>query len=478
MRRQAVLSAMAVATSLLSQVLFFRMAAVELGLEVIGLYALIQTFFIFASVMQIGVGPNIVRRIALIDAGDADYSEWDLILGGLGTIWAPTFVLSAAAALIALFFSDFSYSSAFSSELLLVFILSGMLNAWFTCFALVLFSAVEGLKLLHVKSITIMIGAALGVAVGLWALSRWGAYALAVPALVASTIQAISSVLYLRWRLQGTRAATWQSATRMFRVLFREGLQLNGIALMRLMLEPLSKFLLAGLASLEYVAVFEILNRMMIAARSIVQGLLQPLLVMGSRKEDGLTEEMVELYVGANTMTMKLAINMFAAIAFGLPLLCLFVFDSLQMWQILCGLFLAAGSAVNLVGIPGYLAAMGGGQFGQMSRIHMVMLSVNGGIGIFLGFLAGGLGIIGAYALAFAYGGLACYRLLMLTLQKSALTGLAAPAILVAVATGFAIASPGLTNYAAPWIITSLGALCAAALFGISLKLTFGRLYR
>ncbi|MGU3497936.1 hypothetical protein [Mycobacterium sp. C31M] len=468
-RRTSVLVIASAITTALALFGVFRFTADILSVSWIGVWSLIQGLLLVARISDSGAGVNITRVIAVRVKNNEQIDLRNLSVAALVVASFPSVVLAIIITPIIGLYVASRFGGELDRSAIWTLVWIALLNAIFSAIANILLAICEGMFELNYKSIVTISSNLSGLVVAVPLISSLGPVGIGCVYLVMSLVQLGLSASRVR---QLSRCEPLSDRCRIFahiRVIWAENLNLSAIALIRLSFEPATKLMLSFFAPLVLIAQFELALRVTTQTRVIIQSGLQPLLAVGARNKGDTDSELLAIFDRNDRLLILLALGGVFAQIFAAPSIqWLGLGYSGSTFVILFSL-LAVGNALNIVGLSGYYWQLTGGQLIRLLRIQGVMAAIN----ITLGAIATGLnfaiGVIAAYAAAFAFGGMAS-RAYLPAVTKSRM--LLAP--LVFVSSG-AIAT-ALVVYVRPGgLIGIVGYLGAAMLFG---GLTVYLLYR
>jgi O-antigen/teichoic acid export membrane protein len=412
-KTNVVVSVLAFLVALSSQILIFRIALAGIGLELVGLFALIQGLMLFSRIFEVGVGQNIVRWIALgRDSGEPDLRRWQLAFGALLFVGVPTLVLTAFA-----FFPVAAYAQRAAPELM-AHTLHG-LTAISAAIALVsvcntvVGAVLEGEGRLIWRNLILMGATISGLAFAFPLVARFGIMGYGLVFLVITCLQLVASLVLVLWYYGKGLALGWVGVLPSLREILREHLSMNAIGLIRLSFEPLTRVWLTEFAGLAAVGLFDIMNRLVIAGRSLMQTGVQPLLYFGSRTMLRPTQTQARVFDQAQAIIVRLSEHFAFAILVAAPLVSLLLFDRIGTQEMQVFLLLGLAGAINVLGVVPYYFALSGGAITALLRIHLWMFAINLALPPVLGWNFGMLGVLGGYAVMMAIGGIMSLRLMI-----------------------------------------------------------------
>lgn len=390
----------------LAQLLLFRYSSGVIGLEKIGLVVLIQSVLFLTRILDIGAGPNLTRRLAAsnVSPNDALFARelWSTVL----SICGPTVLISALALLVIVFWPEMLGAVQNPNEVIEIAIavsVSGIISS----VVAILIAAHEGIGDQVARGASMILFGATVLGCGVPLVSNLGTlgYAITLPA--GLTAQLIALSLNLIWLGAKIRPSCMRDILTAAYHQMSDNLILNGVSVCRLLFEPLTKYLLFMLGTLEIVAVFDVLNKVVTAVRALVSTMLQPLLFKKSQQHaaGGTVDDSAD-----QRMLESLALYLAAGAIASAPVLEELLFPGKATEDVTYVLvILAVSSAINLSGQIVYLNLLAMAAYGRLLQIHLAMVATNLTVSTVCGMLFGERGVVFGYAATMAFGGVALH---------------------------------------------------------------------
>jgi O-antigen/teichoic acid export membrane protein len=395
----------------LTTFLLFRMGVIELGRDKLGCWALIQGFMIVARITDAGISSNITRLAAIRRTQSGGMSIGDFLCAGLLLAVTPVVVIGGAAVYPTALYLDERYSGSVSASDVLSMTLASYAYGVFGSLSGASLALIEGLGLIVYRNIITMLSCAAMAAVAWPLMHHWGATGLGLANLVMVVVQFILSLLFL---FVGNRFTTRRSlggVLGILREIWRASLGLSAAGVLRLTYEPMTKLFMSIDGSLSALASFDLALRISTNVRGLFQSAIQPLLVIGSRTTERMDTEVWSLYSRSNIRVYKLSLLFTAAQFAGAPMLSQLAFGAIDLNFMLFFSCLVVANALNTTGIVGYYFQLSSGDVRPLVIIQAVMVVINLIFGYLGGAMFGSPGIVAAYGVTFAYGGMAGLKL-------------------------------------------------------------------
>jgi O-antigen/teichoic acid export membrane protein len=219
---------------------------------------------------------------------------------------------------------------------------------------------------------------------------RYGLFGLVYARAAQNLITLLLSIYILKRHLAFLPLIPLRWKKNLFKELMGYALSFQFVSILTLVMDPLTKGLISRFGSLEMVTYFEMSTRLIGQVRGIVVNanqVLVPTFAQVHRTEAGQVEA---LFRRSYEIIFYVTVCLFGLLAAALPfvgLLCL-------------------GWLINTLSVPAYFASLGTGAMGIVVGSHVTMALLNMVLGFGFGRMWGGYGVVWAWAVALAAGGL------------------------------------------------------------------------
>lgn len=404
-RRTSVLVVVSSVTTALSLFAIFRVTAALASVQWIGVWALVQGLFLLARVSDSGAGANITRVVA-VRAKDSDRLDLrNLTIASFAIASGPSTVMSVLSAPLIGAYISAKFGQQLDPGTLWAMVWIGLASAVTAALAGVLMAIPEGMFELNRKSVIVIAGNVVGVAAIVPLVGVVGPSGIAWAAVLTNATQ----LMLAGWRVVGLCAAeppvSLRGVRAEIRSLWRENLNLSGVALLRLSFEPTTKVILSLFAPLSAIANFELALRFTSQIRAVAQAALQPLLAVGARSKAPENTTMQAVFARNDRALVALSLGGLIVQILAAPLVEWLGFGTYSDSFTVFVAILAAGNAVNITGLAGYYWQLASGDLYPLLRVQAIMAVINVGIGTIGLRIESAQLVVASYALAFAFGG-------------------------------------------------------------------------
>jgi hypothetical protein len=402
-------SALVVASSITTAIALFaifRLTVDHTSVEWIGVWSLLQGLFLVARVADSGAGNNISRVLAVRVKNDLPIDLRNMTIASLLITSLPSVLLATVITPVVGLYVTTAYGAVLMTDVLWTLVWLALLSACLAAVTNVLLAICEGLFELNFKSWTIISGNLAGLSAVGPLLAVTGPAGVGWVYVVIFGTQLVlggTRVFQLtrRWS-QPSQETLW----RHIQLLWRENLQLSGIAVIRLSFEPVTKLLLSVFAPLVVIAQFELALRVTTQLRIVIQSALQPLLVVGARMRERPHGEVLAVFLKNDRVLSSLSLGGLFAQILAAPAIQWLGLGFHSPSFIMFFAMLAAGNAVNTIGLSGYYWQLTSGSLAPLVRVQSAMAVWNISVGAVGLILDSAVIVVAAYCGAFALGGL------------------------------------------------------------------------
>ena len=235
---------------------------------------------------------------------------------------------------------------------------------------------------------------------------RYGLPGLVLARVLQNFVTLLLSVIVLKRHLPRLPwiPRRWNLAT--FKGLMGYAASYQFVGFLDMLMDPLTKGMLSRFGSLEMVTYFELGTRVIGQVRAVIVNINQVLLpTFAAASRDG-PEYVERLFRRSYEVIFYVAVCMFGVLAAVLPLLSLVWLGGEHPMFVNITTILCVGWVVNTVTVPAYFASLGTGDMKSVVQSHLLMALCNLVMGYCFGRLWGGYGVVAAWAVALATGGL------------------------------------------------------------------------
>lgn len=277
---------------------------------------------------------------------------------------------------------------------------------WLLSVGGVFLSCLDGLHRVDLRALLWSGGAVLYLLFAVWLVPGRGLVGLALAQLgQAATLWAGAWVL-LRAQRPSLPLVPWHWSGQAFREMLGYSLSFQAVSFAQLLLEPTAKALVGRFGGLATLANFEFAYKMVFQLRSLLAAAHQAVVPAIAEAQERAPERLRRLYVQSFRLLAVLVLLSFPLLIALTPFISYVWIGQVEPEFVGFASLLFVAWGVNLFSNPAYFANLGIGTLGWNVAGHVVMGTVCAGLGFVLGRVAGGTGVVAAYALAIVAGSL------------------------------------------------------------------------
>jgi O-antigen/teichoic acid export membrane protein len=405
-------SAGAIQAVLSGIILFFllRVLIERLGMDQIGIWALLMAWLSLGRMADMGMSGAIVRLGASLIAAnkirDAYRTIW---LGSLLSSILTAALIVIISGIIWLFFHKLIQSQSSPSTFI---ILSGIIS-WLSSVLVSLRAGLDAMSRVDLRQMSSLFQNTL-LLVSVYVIVKNNELQTLLSAQVAASLGSIVFVLitYFSARIkpQGKEEKV-SKVNQILRGLISYGLPFQVSTIAGLLLEPLIKLLLGIYSTLAVIACYELSSRIINQARSVLVSAAEALIPHAAiLSVENNAEELTKSHSNYCKLNVMMSTLGFSLLITGMPTISWLWFGYHYDEFLLCGCVLGYSAWLSVMAVPAYFFAQGMGVQRWNVFAHMTILGVSLLLGIALGYLGAATGVLMSYVIAIVLGnGLVLY---------------------------------------------------------------------
>jgi O-antigen/teichoic acid export membrane protein len=194
--------------------------------------------------------------------------------------------------------------------------------------------------------------------------------------------------LFLNWRYS------------LFGEMFKYGFNFQISSIFAMVIDPMTKALMAKFGGLTSVTNYEMANRMVTQFRSLLVSANQVIAPQVANLQENAPEEIQKTYLDSYRIMFFFALPLFAGVAAVAPLASELWIGHYERSFVVCTTLISAAYWLNTLSCPAYFVNLGTGLLRWNTWSFVVMAPLNLALGYSLGIIFGGLGVVFGYFLA------------------------------------------------------------------------------
>jgi O-antigen/teichoic acid export membrane protein len=277
-------------------------------------------------------------------------------------------------------------------------------SLWLTILASVFLGGLDGCQRMDQRAALTVVGQAILLGLAVWLVPRYGLVGLAWSQLGQGVFLAIAGRILLRVTLQDLPQFPLRWRRSVVREMLGYGLNLQAATLFMLLMDPISKVLMARFGGPEPAGYFDVANQTVLKARAVIVAANSAIVPRVAELTESAPARLLPLYRQSVGLLIFLVLPLFVL---------LFAWAGLVSW-VLVGTFepqlvfmlhlLTTAWAINTVSCAAFFLNVGTGLVGWNTLIFAFMGLTNVSLGWLLGSWIGAEGVVWAYAIAIVTG--------------------------------------------------------------------------
>jgi O-antigen/teichoic acid export membrane protein len=387
--------------------LIYRLMVVQLGVEALGVWALVLSATSLARLGDLGAASGLSRFTAMAmsaEQGDRSAMPW------IQTAFAINLYLYSCLAAIAylpaywILATVTSGSDTHAARELLPYAIAAFVLLNISNVGL---AALMGLGRGDVKSKLTMVGLVVQALVSALLVQSQGLIGIAAAQIAQQLVVAAGSWLMIRRLDAAERPPLWPFRLHRstLRMLISFGIRLQGLNIVNFMFEPATKFVFSAVGGLAGLGLYELASRTILQVRQLVvmpAQNLTPLYLYTAQRFPG---DLTRVYSETNALTMLVAGISMGAVFLGAPVLSYIWLGKLDMNFVIITAILAVAWFVNMAASPAFLLGIALGRL-KWNMVGSAIFTVGSPILAYLLYSWGReIGTVAGIALCVAGGG-------------------------------------------------------------------------
>jgi len=277
-------------------------------------------------------------------------------------------------------------------------------STWIAALAGVLLSGLDGSQNISIRA-SISIITSLVFLLLVWSLVPiYGMLGLAWAQIIQGLLTYVGAWFFLRRELPSLPRINFRWKYILFRQMLGYGANFQIISICSMLLDPVTKALMAKFGGLTSVAYYEMANRLVTQFRLLLVSANQVLVPRIAEIYEHTPEKANEIYLNSYNLMFFLSIPLFSTIIVSAPLISEIWIGQNVSQFVLFVIILTIAFWVNTISVPSYFYFLGTGLMRWNTISHIIIVLLNILIGYFLGYYFGAFGVVFGYALAIIFG--------------------------------------------------------------------------
>jgi len=374
-----------------------------IGIALLGVWSIVLATTSVGRLSQLGFGPSVVRFVALNVARRDFDGVANVVHSGLIFIGG----VSAVAILIFFPFARWGLGLVVEPDVLepaLELLPWALGSLWLTMIAGVYQAGLHGYQRMDLRTTLVMMSTILYLLLALAFVPAHGLMGLAWAQLVQSAVLLVATAGLLKLIQPTLPLLPTRFRKDTFRELMTYGLNVQATTALNMVLDPLTKGLLAKFGGVALVGWYEMANRMVIQLRSLLNSASEALVPAFAHLQQTDAAAVQRVYLEAYRVVFFLVMPALAFTVVATPLVSEVWIGRYEAHFTNYAFLMAGGLFLAMLSTPAFMANLGLGSLRSNTISYASMVAVVAVLGTVLGVVLGGAGVVAAFAIAYLVG--------------------------------------------------------------------------
>lgn len=384
-------------------IFLYRYLLSSIGVEKLGVWSIVLATTSITRLGDFGFSGSVVKFVAKYVALEQPKKIDEVIQTAVACTGGATgVVLLAAYPFIGYILTHFIPVNALQDALsILPF---ALLSLWISSITGAYQSGLDGHQRIDLRNVLLIIGGVFYLFASMLLIPEYGFIGLAYAQVLQAVVMSILNWLLLKRQLtQLSFFPRWHKHR--FSEMWRYSLQFQFSSVANMLFDPISKILLTKFGSLAMVGYYDMASRLITQIRSAIISANQVVVPVISGMHETEPERVTKIYRDSFNLLLYFAMPLYAFVFASLPLVSELWIGHYEANFVIFADILIVGWFVNTMSGSAFFANLGTGNLGWNSIGQLVVGATNVCLGVVLGYLFGGTGVVGAWGIALAVGG-------------------------------------------------------------------------
>lgn len=373
------------------------------GVDKLGVWSLVIATTSIGSIANTALCESVVRFVALYSAKN----DWENVSKVLFTSCYILAILLSVFLLIIYTCSYYLLPFVVKNNYLLLarqLLPWGLVGFWINGVATAFLSFFEGMRLAYIKNLVSTVSVFLFYAGSLFLVPRFGLIGVVYAQVLQSAALFIASAILVFVKLPVVSFKPLEYRSDLFRQIVNFSLNIQAVSIISILYEPVTKYFLAKYGNISFVGFYEMANRLVLQARSVIISATQILVPNLTIEAERSPEALNEIYFKVFSIVFSISTYMLAAIIIFLPYISVFWIGHFEPIFIISTIILGIGWYINIFTSPVYFVNYATNTLNINLRGQIITGILNPCLCLILGALFGSYFIVAGWAMALTAG--------------------------------------------------------------------------
>lgn len=280
----------------------------------------------------------------------------------------------------------------------------GLLGFWINGIATAFLSFFEGMRLAYIKNLVSAASVFLFYAASLFLVPKFGLVGVVYAQVIQSTALLVASAILVFIKLPVISLKPLGFKSDLFRQIMGFSVNLQFVSIITILYEPVTKYFLARYGNISFVGFYEMANRLVLQARSVIISATQILVPNMTIEAEKSPQALNAIYFKVFSIVFSISTYMLAAIIIFLPYISIFWIGHFEPIFIISTIILGIGWYINIFTSPVYFVNYATNSLKINVRGQIITAILNPCLCLLLGIFFGSYFIVAGWAMALTGG--------------------------------------------------------------------------
>jgi len=375
----------------------------SIGIEQLGIWSLVLATTAVTQIANLGLSGSVVKFVAKYIARRENENVSNIIQ--TASISVAVFVglilmigYPIARCILRLVISPESLPSAFA------ILPYAFLALWIMIVTSIFQAGLDGYQRIDLRCLLLMGGAVFHLFLCFIFVPIHGLMGLAHARVIVNFTVLISSWILIKRCIPLLPIFPYKWNKGLFKEIIGYGMNFQIITVTTMLYDPITKALLSKYGGLSMVGYYEMANKMVCQFRTFIVSANQVLVPAIADLKEKNSVKIKSVYLISYQLLFYLSLPLFSLIIVSMPIISELWIGHYEKFFVLFGTLLTIGYFLRILNVPAYSVNLGIGELRWNVISHIVIASLNVGLGFLLGFFYGGLGVVVAWVISLVLG--------------------------------------------------------------------------
>ena len=387
----------------LSYLFIYKYLIITLGVSQLGIWSIILATSSVANIANFGIASGLVKFVADYNATDKKGEIPKLVLTALTSLFLFFIIFIIFIYFIGINLFKYFIEPQFIDIATKIFPYS-LACLLINSLASVFSSVLEGIQKNYIKNYIIIFTTILFVILTYYFVPKYKLLGVAYAQLIQSLVLLIIVIFIFKKKIKEKLLKKENIDFNTFKLLYNFGIKFQGIYLLLMFYEPITKGLISKFGGLVLLGYYEMASRLINQIRAVIVNSNQIMIPVVAHTLNTKKNELRNLYKSAFNLTFIVDVLLIINILAFAPFISLIWIGHSENMFTYSMLILCISTFINILNTPSYFNYIGQGKLNQILISHLIMSLLNLVLGLLLGKLFGGYSVILATGFSLAIG--------------------------------------------------------------------------